>query len=133
MKIQITKLLKEDFNDAPNWITKLLSPLNSFFSDIQSGLNNNLSVVDNLHQEFKEITFVNSTSNFPLRFNTKFNKMPKAVYVAYCFDETSSTMNFTQSVWVNWSFVNNQLVISNIIGLPTSGNKYFLRLHLIYS
>lgn len=92
--------------------------------------NSNLTISDNLYQEIKEISFKNDSTNFPLRFKTKFQSNPKGLSVIYAYDSTASAMNASMP-WVVWSYKNGEVIISSITGL-TASNNINIRLHLIY-
>ena len=69
----------EEFTAQKDWIGKLFSPLNSFTGDIIRAFSNSITIDDNLFQEIKEIKYVNSPTNFPLKFRTKFNSNPRGL------------------------------------------------------
>ena len=120
----------ESFQDQADWIGNLLSPLNSFMNDLVINFNNGLTIADNLNQEIKEISWKNDSVNLPLRFNTKFNKYPQGLSVIYLFNTTDGVYS-TQAPWLEWTYSNNQIVISSITGLTASKN-YTMRLLVIY-
>lgn len=131
-KITGSKLTVEAFPKQADWIGKLLSNLNQFIGEVVSGFNNGLSIEDNLMQEIKEVKFINSSSNFPLKFSTKFTKLPKGVSIIYCYNQTSGAMESITSLPI-WTYSNGQLSISSITGLSGSGSTYIIRVHVIYS
>jgi hypothetical protein len=56
----IRKLLKSDFQEAPSWFDKLLSPFNQFLDSVIGALRNRLTFKDNFYCEVKELTFVHA-------------------------------------------------------------------------
>lgn len=128
MKITPRKYTLEDFKDQ-SWIGKLLSPLNSFIESVYALTQNNVSIEDNLFQEIKEIKFVNNAANFPLKFQTKFNKLPKSVLCIYCV-ATDGTTSSAQP-WATWSYSNSQIQIDSLTSLTTD-KTYIIRVHVIY-
>ena len=130
MRLSSKKLSVEDFKEQQSWIAKLLQPLNDFFSQVNQGFNNGLTVEDNLSQEIKEIKFLNNSTNFPLSFKTKFATNPKGLTLIYCVD--SSNADLTVQPCLNWSYNNGIITIRSITGLVTS-NTYTIRLLVIYS
>lgn len=128
MRLTNRKFQQEDFKDQ-TWIGRLLSPLNTFISEVYNGFQNNLTITDNLYQEIKTLTFVNETSNFPLIFKTKFNKYPEGLSLIYCQDSTGGYPSVQPLV--QWSFNNGLLSISSISGLTVS-SKYTFKFHIIY-
>lgn len=128
MKITNRKFQQEDFKDQ-KWIGALLSPLNTFISEIYSAFQNRLSVADNLYQEIKTLSLVNETSNFPVNFKTKFNKNPEGLTLIYC-KASDGTLPSAQPL-IDWGFNDGILTITSISNL-TASKKYTIKLHLFY-
>lgn len=129
-KIQPQKFTVESFKDQSDWIGPLLSNLNSFISDVVQNFSNQMTVSENLFQEIKEITWINSATNFPIKFKTKFAASPKGLSVIYLFNETDQVYS-TAAPWLEWRYANGEIIISNISGL-TASDKYTIRLLVIY-
>ncbi len=127
-KLNSRKFTLEDFKDQ-SWIGALLSPLNNFIQEVYSGFQNNLTVTDNLYQEIKTIKFVNDSSNFPLKFETKFNRQPVAVQIIYAVATNGTTAS--AQPWPTWSFADGSLTISALTGL-TAGLTYNIKIFVIY-
>lgn len=130
MRLSSKKLSVEDFKEQQSWIAKLLQPLNDFFSQVNQGFNNGLTVEDNLSQEIKEIKFLNDSTNFPLSFKTKFASNPKGLTLIYCVD--SSNTDLTVQPCLNWSYNNGIITIRSITGLVSS-STYTIRVLVIYN
>ena len=130
MKLQSKRFTLEEFPEQQEWIGNLLQPLNQQNSDLINGLNNNLTIADNLNQEIKEVRFVNNAANLPIKFKTKFNKLPMGFSVIYCKDTLGGTASNTP--WCNWSFSNGIISVSSITNLTTD-KDYTIRFHIIYS
>lgn len=129
-KLTPQRFTVESFPDQADWIGPLLSSLNSFMNDLVINFNNGLTITDNLFQEIKEISWKNDSVNFPIRFSTKFNKIPQGLNVIYLFNTTDGVYS-TAAPWLEWSYSNGQVVISAITGLTASKN-YTMRLQVIY-
>lgn len=130
MKLSPAKLTLEDFPKQRDWIGPLFSILNAFTGDIVRAFSNQLNIEDNLYQEIKEYKFKNSTNDFPLKFQTKFNVSPKGMIPIYVFNNTLSTFSTTAPVVV-WSFAEGTLSISSITGLTTD-STYTIRFLIFY-
>jgi hypothetical protein len=130
MKISSQKLSVEAFPEQANWISKLLTPLNSFISQVFSALQNNITVGDNLYQEIKTITFVNDAAAFPQSFSTKFLKYPEMVLVGSCI--SSLGLYPSAQPLITWSYADGVLKILSVSGL-TANLKYSLKLLIIYA
>jgi len=130
MKINPSKFTTEDFQDQASWIGKLFQSLNKFTGDVVTAFGNQLTIEDNLYQEIKEIKWVNSAQNFPLKFKTKYSVHPKGLNPIYLLNNTTGNYS-TQIPWIVWSYSDGQVVISNVSGL-TAASTYTIRLLVIY-
>ena len=128
-KITAQNFTTEGYAEQSSWIGKLFSPLNSFISQVTIALTNKLTVKDNLYQEIKTLEFVNETTNFPIKFSTKFNKYPEVVLLSSCIDSNGNYASV--SPLMQWSFKDNYLIISSISGL-TASRVYTIKLLIIY-
>jgi len=129
-KVSPQRFTTEEFPKQNDWIGKLFSPLNQFIGDVVRAFSNGFTVEDNLFQEIKEIKWVNSATNFPLKFRTKFNSSPKGLIPIYLLNNTTGSYS-TAAPWVVWSYQNNEVSISDISGL-TASSTYTIRLLVIY-
>ena len=129
-QINPQKFTTEEFQDQASWIGKLFSPLNQFTNSVVLAFSNGFTVKDNLYQEIKEIKWVNSAQNFPLKFKTKFAVQPKGIIPIYLLNNTLGSYS-TAAPWVVWTYADGQVVISAISGL-TAASTYTIRLHVIY-
>ena len=129
MKISSQKLSVEGFSEQASWIGKLFTPLNSFISQVFSALQNNITISDNLYQEIKSVTFVN-TSAFPIKISTKFYKYPEFIFAGTCI--SSEGLYPSLQPLVTWSFADGVLSINSVSGL-TADLKYTIKLLIIYA
>ncbi len=129
-KISPQRFSTEDFADQQGWIEKLFSPLNQFTGDVVRAFSNGFNIEDNLFQEIKEIKYVNASSNFPLKFRTKFAVSPKGISVIYLLNNTTGSYS-TQVPWVVWGYQDGTITIKDISGL-TANSTYTIRLLVIY-
>lgn len=129
MKLSPRRFTVEEFADQQSWIGNLLSPLNQTIQELFSGMNNNITVSENLYQEVKELKFTVDATTYPLRFKTKFNKQPVGLHVLYCKDSAGGTSSNTP--WITWSFADGLMTITNITNLTNSLN-YTVRILVIY-
>lgn len=129
-QIKPQKFIVEAFREQASWIGSLLNPLNFMFNDLSLAFNNQITIKENLYQEIKEIKFKNETSSFPLRFKTKFNVYPQGMMLIYAYNNTLSAPAALAPA-IDWTFTNNEIVISSISGL-TAGQTYTIRMLVIY-
>ena len=129
MKITPRRFSLEEFPEQQSWIGPLITALNTMIQELFSGFNNNITVADNLYQEIKEIKFTVDAGTYPIKFKTKFNKLPAGLTVIHCRDTAGGTASNTP--WVNWSFNDGQITITNITNLTTT-KTYICRILVIY-
>lgn len=128
-QLKNTKFTIEGFKEQQSWIGKLLSPLNTLMSDLIFALNGNLTM-ENLSQEIKQLRFKNDSSNFPLRFQQRFNRRIAGVQIIYCYQHDSDSTVAVNSLPV-WDTNAGQLSISSISGLEAN-KEYTIKIHIIY-
>lgn len=119
----------ESFGEQSSWIGKLFAPLNAFIRSVYELSNNQVTVSDNLFQEIKTISLLNETTNFPLKFATKFNKYPEGVLLLSAIDSNGNGPSVNPLI--SWGFASGVLSINSISGLTTS-SKYTIKLLIIY-
>lgn len=129
-KLTGSKFTVEGFPEQASWIGKFFSSLNQFIGETLAAFNNGITVSENLYQELREVKFVNSSGNFPLKFVSKFSSLPKSVQIIYCYNETDGTTQTITTLPV-WTYTNGQISISSITGL-TASKTYLIRVHVIY-
>lgn len=118
----LTQLDRQDFPDAPDWITKLLYPLQLFMTSVYGALNKQLTLQDNLSCVVQQFTIVagasdtNNTFSFPCNLGRQIAELN-----AYCTNADGSyTAVYPQ---VSWNYIGGNVVINGIKGL-TSTKKY---------
>lgn len=129
-KISPSRFSVEEFTEQKDWIGKLFTILNTFTGDVVRGFSNSITIEDNLFQEIKDIKYVNSSNNFPLKFRTKFNSSPKGLMPIYLLNNSTGNYSSDQP-WVVWSYQNNEVTIPEVKGL-IADNTYTIRLLVIY-
>jgi len=131
MKLTNRRFTLEDFKEQP-WITKLIGPLNSLIQELQNGLKNQITVQDNLFQEFKTLTVKAEPQSFPFDFQTKFTSRPEGLTIIR-INEKGSILNggLTSQPIADWSETPSGIRIHSISGL-TSGKVYEIKFHIIY-
>jgi len=130
MRLKPQKFVLEDFPDQRSWLGNLFSPLNQFLNDVFQAFNNQLTIGDNLFQEIKEIKFKNTANDYPYKFQTKFNVIPRGLTCIYLFDNDLGAFA-AETPLIVWSYANQEITISSIQGLTTD-ESYTIRLHIIY-
>lgn len=129
MRLNPQKFSTEEFQEQASWIGKLFSSLNSFIGEVVTGFSNGLTVQDNLYQEIKEISWVNTSTDFPLKFRTKFAIHPRGLFPIYLLDKTTGAYS-PLAPWISWSYSDGQVIIDSISGLDP--HNYTIRVLVIY-
>jgi len=117
MKIPIQQQLsRQDFPEAPDWISGLLYPLQLFMNLVVTALRNQLTIQDNVSCVINDLTFVaKASANLnTFSFLWELNRQPIEL-----------TMHVTRSDGVyeaiypipSWNLVGNSIQINGIQGL----------------
>ena len=128
----IKKILKEDLKTAPAWIDALLYPLNTFMEGTYYALDKQLTIADNVNGNFSTITFITKGTYgtaSPLTDGWEVQKITTSL-----IDKASTVLvgqviclsdykPITSPVYVDWSWLNGQVLINYMTGL-TAGQKY---------
>lgn len=128
----ITGLKREDFKDAPSWIDRLLSPLNSFIRNVYDALNGSLTFGDNVSGFIKEFTITagaastDNTASFLHGLKTQ----PSGVLVMQALAQGSNYAPIANAVTISWRRGVGTIIIDAITGL-TNGTQYTLRVLVI--
>jgi len=127
----LKRILREDVPDAPDWINKIIYPVNQFFEAVYQGLNKQLTFSENFASTTKTVEVV-TTSGYPGTFTAL--KIPsglattaEGVLIAQISLKGSSYDIITTSPFINWVDVNSVININHISGLAAS-STYILKL-----
>ncbi len=130
MKLPVVKkILREDLKGAPDWVSFIIDPFNSFAETIYNSLNRNITFQENIRCFIKEISY-RTTSSYPVAENIQFMNELKVkaagVQVLQAFDRS----NYTAApgpVYAPWVEDNGNIIVSAITGLEAS-KLYTIRL-----
>lgn len=131
----IRRIFKEDLGpDVPQWITRLLAPLNLVLQSIYTALNHSITFQENIQCQVKEFNLVAGASatdnffNFLLTIPTK----PTGVWLVCALRTDGIVESFTAAPYPSWTWDSsaNTINISSITGL-TNGKEYLLRVIVI--
>lgn len=120
------RLSREDFQDAPNWIDRLLLPLNQFMESTTNIFSKNISLGDNIQARSFTLNLTTSatytTGTFePVKFSWGGSSLPTFVQVTSITKDDGTP--FLGSVGTPaWRYVDG-VVISYVPGLADS-TKY---------
>ena len=135
----IKRISKEDLVDAPDWVDKIIYPVNLFFDSVYRALNGRLTLPENIVGQIKEISFqVKATYNGTdttewdvLNFNSSLGSLAKGLHIMQ-IKEVTDNGNFSpigKNVSIDWEDENRNIKIHYITGL-TATKKYILRVKI---
>lgn len=131
----IRRIFKEDLgSDVPEWITRLLAPLNLTLDALYRALNKNIEHVKNIADQERDFLIVagaaaaNNTFSFPVELATK----PRGLTIVSVGREDGTVETFADAVFPSWHWQSstNTVEITGITGL-TNGVTYQIRV-LVY-
>lgn len=118
------QLDRSDFPDAPNWINKLLYPLQLFITQVTSLLTNQITYQDNVSCSIRQVpllagvTAADNVVTFPFGLN----RQPIGLQLHVVRQDGVYELVYPQA---SWNYVNNNIMVNGISGL-TSGKIYNL-------
>lgn len=125
----LKKILREDLKGAPDWVSSLIDPLNSFMETIYQGFNKNLTITENVGCFVKELTYT-TTSTYPVSIDVQFMSTLKTKAIGVQLLQVYEKANYTPPpgpVYIPWVEINGSIVVGAITGLEAS-KTYMIRL-----
>lgn len=126
---EIKRIAREDLQDAPGWIERLLWPLNTFMQNIYTALDQNLAIGANVIGQHKILTFrtsldygdplVENNGFTPVTFKHSLKSRPQTVIVAQIAIK-GSTETIYEPVTLQWNESDGTLSVNYITGLAVS-------------
>lgn len=133
----IKRIMREEFKEAPTWIERLLSPINTFFESVYEALNRNITFKDNINCQIKELSFATgsaydgTTAHFTaVTFLSTLKRKAEGLILLQITQDADNYAPIEGDVFVNWIDVNGEIKISLIRGLSAS-KSYKLRVLLM--
>lgn len=126
---QIQRILREDIPDAPEWVSKLLSPLNLFIDSVYSGLNKNITHDENLDVQIRDLSFTTVSTYTPggdfdaISFKRGTKNKAKGVILLDIRIDQDYFSPITSATTLSWQEINGNIKIEFITGLANS-TKY---------
>jgi len=123
---QIKRIAKEDLGpEAPTWIDRILSPLNTFFDTLYRGLNKNITFSENIDCQFYTFTITAgaAATDNTLKFIQKTNSKPNYLIPLNVSVFGSGNVYSATNLSLLWFADGAQININSISGL-TDGTKY---------
>lgn len=132
----IKQVTREDLREAPDWIERLLNPLNQFMASVYQALNGALTFGTNIRGSVRELRFNTSatydTGDFtPLEFPTGLGGVKAIGCLILQLNESASAETvLTGASVANWTERNGRIAVKYISGLANS-TKYTVRFLVI--
>lgn len=122
-------LRSEDYDSTvQSWIGRLLSPLNTFISNVTAAVNGRLTFVDNMLGQQKLLSFSYASNTLPLTFALTMKSTPGSLEVVSATENGNPVI-----VLAAWSVSGTTLKITDLVKLSsgaasalTSGATYKL-------
>lgn len=114
MKLSVIKKLSVDLvpEDARQWVSALVQPLNGFLDQVTRALTNQLTISDNL-KSFKTALIVEGTQAYPLKIAYPLNEKPSLVLLGQIQTQDGSAVSAHTFTWK----LNNGVLEVTIAGL----------------
>lgn len=131
----VRRIFKEELGPGvPDWVSRLLAPLNLVLQAIYTALNHAITFQENIQCQVKEFNLVAGASatdnayDFMLTLPTK----PTGLWLIAALRTDGIAESYSASPYVSWTWDSaaNTIRISSITGL-SSGNEYLLRVIVI--
>ncbi len=133
----IKLISREDLKEAPSWIERLLSPLNSFMAAVYENLNRGLTFRQNIRCNIKEVRFA-TPSNYvaasgftEIVFATGLRVKADGVILLQLYQtDVARTEFITLATSFDWIELEGEIHVRFIAGLDDS-HSYFARFLVI--
>lgn len=128
----IKRVTREDLHEAPDWIERLLIPLNQFMGAVYQALNGDLSIGANVRGSVRTLrvttsaTYTAADDFREVSFDTGLTVKATACLIAHIEKTDDPTDTITGGVSVKWAERAGKIVVSHISGLADS-TKYTVR------
>lgn len=128
------RISKEDIKDAPSWFDPFLTQINTFFSAVYDALNGQVTFVDNITAQVKDLTFTtlatySSDDWQSFSFKSSLRKKATGLLILDLTQEAESYTPVKQAVSLDWTELNGNIVIGFVSGLENE-TTYHLRVLL---
>jgi hypothetical protein len=135
----IKRISKEDLPEAPEWIDKVIYPINLFFDSVYRALNGRLTSPENIVGQVKEMRFQviptydgTDTDKWDIqKFQSTLGGLAKSLQLMQ-ITEVADNGNFVpiaNDIFIDWEDENRIIKIHYITGL-TASKKYLLRVKI---
>lgn len=123
----IKKIMREDLKSAPDWVGRLIDPVNSFMESVYTALNKNITLYDNISSFVKEVTY-RTPATYPtgvdnVSFLNELRTRATGVVILQAFDNATYTpVSIGNIAWIEDA---SGIVIYPVTGLQASKTYTF--------
>jgi hypothetical protein len=130
----IQKILRQDVAEAPDWVLKIIGPINGFFEEIYVGLNRNITLRENIACNIVDVQFDTSAS-YPSVFTSitipsKLRTVAEGVLILKISEKAENLTLITTATSLQWSAVEGGVRIDLVAGLAVS-KTYNMRVMIV--
>jgi hypothetical protein len=129
------RLLKEEFKEAPNWIDKLLTPLNRFIETVYNILNRNVDFRNNIRCDIVEYQFKTTPSgtfNLPIILKHNLRSRPDGVLLIEIRQVDGNYSPVNGALSVQWRGGAQEIFIESIgVNSLNNSTTYMLKFLVI--
>lgn len=122
------RILADDFKDE-KFMPKLLAPINSFFEDVISALNKNLTFRENMAGDILTVTI---DGVYPLDVKWSSKARPIAAWIGSCRETSGTHVTLTSPIFLDWEMATDgSFRINNVAGLTTATGENKFEINII--
>lgn len=120
----VTRIRKEDIPESPEWIDKLIDPMNRFFELVYIAMNRKLTIEENISGEFHTADL--TAEELPYEFSIDIGRKPSAVFIAQIYEKKDDQKAATSPHVVDWKISNVGIKVVSITNL-TPNTRYIVK------
>jgi hypothetical protein len=129
------KILREDVKDAPDWINKIIDPLNNFMETVYNILNGNVNFRNHIACNLREIEVItlptydetNMDTFRTVRFPSGLRTRAYGLHLVAVREIGGNYTPITKPIFINWFENQGEIVIPLIVGLKPE-TRYIMNL-----
>lgn len=128
----IRRIMREDFPEAPQWLERLIFPLNLFLDSVYTALNRNLTFGENVRAQIKsiQITAGAAAINNTIAFTASISPVQGVLLLGAVQQGATYTPLTVAPTVASWRASNGMIYIDSITGL-TAGVLYTITILVI--
>jgi hypothetical protein len=118
---KVKQLIPQDYPTESSWISKLISPLNSFMRSVTDALNNKLTVSENMDGGIKSVIVAGSAVKIAWDM-----QKPTVAFIGNIERVDGSAVSLPAAITLVWKYTqDNKIEITDVVGLDDSSSKQY--------